>query len=346
MALADDIFYGYVKWVLVSKRVTWLELACASICWSTILVCYLEEPFGHLMLEEVSVASARTKVRGNLFSFAMPWEDIEANCHIVMTGAANSSAGNKRGLQRIKRKCSQVPHDEVTLATLLNVHIVGGTTDLATHLEGATMRPAIVEELITALRSSGYPGYEEDGPNSADKVRERLTVMYKRPYGEEKFIPREIEVAMREAWRKQHGQVSLMQDKNATPSEPAGDVQTLYNTLRPLEIVAGRSSNSLSEAHNEHKSVFQRFKDMEVNTGSVMLDQHRPQYLGMTFLFSLPAAVGGIDIRGQDRWRRPSEEEVFLDPITSLVKPEQSFWPGFSAERQVAGTTVPIFAIT
>ena len=39
MALANDNFYGYVKWVLVSKRVTWLELACASICWSTILVC-------------------------------------------------------------------------------------------------------------------------------------------------------------------------------------------------------------------------------------------------------------------------------------------------------------------
>ena len=71
----------------------------------------------------------------------------------------------------------QVPHDEVALATLLNVHIVGGTTDLGIHLEGATMRPAIVEELIAALRCSGYPGYEEDGPNSADKVRERLTVM-------------------------------------------------------------------------------------------------------------------------------------------------------------------------
>ena len=192
MALANDNFYGYVKWVLVSKRVTWLELACASICWSTILVCYLEEPFGHLMLEEGSGACARTKVRGNRFSFAMPWEDIEANCHIVMTGAANSSAGNKRELKTINRKCSQVPHDEVTLATLLNVHIVGGTTDLATHLEGATMRPAIVEELTTALLSSGYPGYEEDGPNSADKVRERLTIMYKRPYGEEQLSPEKL----------------------------------------------------------------------------------------------------------------------------------------------------------
>ena len=28
------------------------------------------------MLEEMGGASARTQVRGNLFSFAMPWEDI------------------------------------------------------------------------------------------------------------------------------------------------------------------------------------------------------------------------------------------------------------------------------
>ena len=172
MALANDNFYGYVKWVLVSKRVTWLELACASICWSTIFGFYLEEPFGHLMLEEVTGACARTKVRGNLFSFAMPWEDIEANCHIVMTGARSSAARDTRDIKTITRQCAQVPHDEVTLATLLNVHIVGGTTDLAKHLEGATMRLAIVEELIGALPCSGYPGYEEEGPNSASRVGE------------------------------------------------------------------------------------------------------------------------------------------------------------------------------
>ena len=77
-----------------------------------------------------------------------------------------------------------------------------------------------------------------------------------------------------------------------------------------------------------------------------MLDQHRPQYIGMTFPFSLPAAVGGIDIRGQDRWRRPSEEEIFQHPITSLAKEEHNFWPGFSSERQVAGAIVRNFDIT
>ena len=75
MSLANDHYYGYVNAYIVRHQVTWLECAAASLCWSTIIVCYLEEPYGHLMMESMEGAQARTKVRGNLFSFAMPWED-------------------------------------------------------------------------------------------------------------------------------------------------------------------------------------------------------------------------------------------------------------------------------
>ena len=85
MALANDNYYGYIKFLLLSKQVTWLEKACASLCWSTILVSYLEEPYGHLMLESMEGPQARTKVRGNPFSFSMPWKDIEARCKEVLS---------------------------------------------------------------------------------------------------------------------------------------------------------------------------------------------------------------------------------------------------------------------
>ena len=71
MALANDNFYGYIDWVLATQQATWLECAAASLCWSTILVYYLEEPYGHLMLEPMEGAQARTQCRGNLFSFSM-----------------------------------------------------------------------------------------------------------------------------------------------------------------------------------------------------------------------------------------------------------------------------------
>ncbi len=60
-----------------------------------------------------------------------------------------------------------------------------------------------------------------------------------------------------------------------------------------------------------------QYQNLEVQTGSVMMDQFRPQYLGMAFPDTLPAAVGGYDMLGQPKWRRPDRaqvEERALDP--------------------------------
>ena len=120
--------------------------------------------------------------------------------------------------------------------------------------------------------------------------------MYEEPYREDKFVPREIEAAIRAAWQERKGKASLIYDKNATPAEPASSVQDLCATLRPLEIVAERSSQSMTEAHNEYGSVFQRFETLDIQTGSTMLQQFRPQYISMAHPYTWPAAVGGVDI--------------------------------------------------
>jgi hypothetical protein len=346
MALGNDNYYGYVQWLLVTEQVTWLECAAASLCWSTILVYYLEEPYGHLMLENVSGASARTQVRGNLFSFAMPWEDIEHCCAIVTTAAEHTREHRAAEVEQHWRKRHQVPHDEATLATLLNVHIVGGSVDLSTHLEGATMRPSIVEKLIALLRLSGYPGYEENGANSADRVRHRIETQYERPYGTAKFIPRAVERAISAAREERAGRGSLIFDKNATPAEPATSVQKLSATLRPLEIVAERSSQSMSEAHNEYGTVFQKYQTLDIQTGSAMLTQFRPQYIGMAHPFTWPAAVGGVDVPGQDRWRRPDLSDG-PEILAHLPYAERTrFWPGLESAHIAGGAKVRIFDLT
>ena len=67
-----------------------------------------------------------------------------------------------------------VPLSEDTLATLVQVHIIGGSKDLAKHLPGATMRANTVLELIELLRESGYVGYEETGLSCKERVRNRM----------------------------------------------------------------------------------------------------------------------------------------------------------------------------
>ena len=52
MALSNDNFYGYAAKLLFTKQIWWLECAASSLVWTTIMVYYLEAPYGHLMLEK------------------------------------------------------------------------------------------------------------------------------------------------------------------------------------------------------------------------------------------------------------------------------------------------------
>ena len=117
------------------------------------MVYYLEAPYGHLMLEQMEGTQARTTARGNLFSFELPWEDVSARCKEADTAwyAAATAA---------KRSCA-LPHDEDVLATLVNVHIVGGSAEAVAELDGAAMRTEVVLALISELRESGYPDTAE-----------------------------------------------------------------------------------------------------------------------------------------------------------------------------------------
>ena len=84
MALCNDNFWGYTSDIIFKYKVRWLEAAIVQTCWTTMMVCYVEGDFGHLMGEELHQQKYRTKVRGTAHSFALPWEEIvaelERNC--------------------------------------------------------------------------------------------------------------------------------------------------------------------------------------------------------------------------------------------------------------------------
>ena len=60
----------------------------------------------------------------------------------------------------------ELPRNENILASLVRACIRGGTKDLAAHLDGATMRPYVVLQLLKLVRSGGYPSYEDKGVNA------------------------------------------------------------------------------------------------------------------------------------------------------------------------------------
>ena len=76
MALANDSFYGYAPAIIYEWLVRWIEAAAACPAWTSMILLYLEADHEHLMREVMHKPQHRIGVRGNVYSFPMPWEDI------------------------------------------------------------------------------------------------------------------------------------------------------------------------------------------------------------------------------------------------------------------------------
>ena len=85
-ALANDNFYGFPEDTIVRYGVRWIELAAASPILNCIICYYVEGDRGHCMDEKVFQRKEGMNVRGNAYSFAMPWEAIAQKLSQVVEG--------------------------------------------------------------------------------------------------------------------------------------------------------------------------------------------------------------------------------------------------------------------
>ena len=157
----------------------------------------------------------------------------------------------------------RLPHSEETRALLVNVHIRGGSKNLAMHLSGLTLRVNVIQELIFILRRSGYPGYEVNGVNAPDKVAQRLKERHLDVYVQASFIPAAVSRAINVQERTK---LSIIQDKVATPAEPANSIQERDKTVRLHHIVAERSVHSQANVHENYKQTFAKHSAIDIQT--------------------------------------------------------------------------------
>jgi hypothetical protein len=80
---------------------------------------------------------------------------------------------------------------------------------------------------------------------------------------------------------------------------------------------------------------------MDMQTGSTMLDQFQPQYIGLAHPFTLPIAVGGPDIDGKERWRRPAAKDILAE-TRAQRRPDGTG----STERDAEAAYVKLYDIT
>ena len=67
--------------------------------------------------------------------------------------------------------------------------------------------------------------------------------------------------------------------------------------------------------HEKYREIFAKYGTIPIETGTKMLEQFKPWYIGMAHPFTLPMAVGGYDVPHMERWRRPEDDEVQRKPL-------------------------------
>ena len=78
-ALCNDNYISYQHRFIVHNRVTWLEATIACPIFAGLITYYIEgdaHQRGHLMEEAIGTPQRAYAVRGNCFSFLLPWDKV------------------------------------------------------------------------------------------------------------------------------------------------------------------------------------------------------------------------------------------------------------------------------
>ncbi len=243
--LANDNFYGYVEELLLKYRVRWIECAAASPVLTCLISYYVEGDRGHLMDEHMFQRTDPLVVRGNCFSFQMPWEKIVEKLHAII----EDDDGWKT-----------LPHDEMILSRMVLFNLrIGNVADLAKWLPAARLRPHVVLKMMCSLVDRRYPLCSQS--RVAQQIKEKLRQQVEAKYPEREghlreeerqgYIPDKVLEAIRTAMRDPPGAPTKgVRQKNATPAEAPADMDAVIETLRPSVLLPDRDGNLIEPRDN------------------------------------------------------------------------------------------------
>ena len=141
-ALANDNFWGYVTSIIYKYRVRWIEATAACPVFTALITYYVEGDRGHLLNAEQHRPQRAYAVRGNVYSFHMPWEYIF----------------KKLGKVLEDEEVESLPHSPQMLASVVLFSLrIGDVVDLNKWLPQAKLRPHVVLKLLFALVDNKYP---------------------------------------------------------------------------------------------------------------------------------------------------------------------------------------------
>ena len=282
------------------------------------LLPYLGQLWSSLLDEHAFQRKDALNVRGNAWSFPLPWDGIASKLKQVVDGEV---------------LWDELPYSGAHLAkTVLFSLRIGNVTDLEKWLPAARLRPHVVLKLLFNLVDRKYPFNGKD--RNIQRIKQELQARLDSLFPEQEAdiseedrqgsIPPEVLKAIKAAMGDPEKQKNTgIQQKHATPADAPDNMDVILESLRPNIVNNDRDSMQLEDPNRKAKHALRAFASrhpavLKVCTGTELVDQWNWNFLPLAFPYSLPRVVGGADYPLAKRVRRDSAAAV-LDPWDHLV---------------------------
>ena len=341
MALANDNIIGYTCETILKYKVSWIEAAAAQPAWTTMMCFYIEGDRGHLLEETMYKSSFMSVVRGNVFSYHMPWEKI-------IDSLNRSTSDNKLAL---------LPHEPEHLAHMVQLHLKIGNVDMAKHIKEIKVRAHVVLALGYELIKAGHAAYIKTcnseklehfsaRMHAAQKaLKRRVQKRYPTlgtPEDIDGVVPPAVLRKIEEVQTAQRQGKPLMQDKHATPAEGASPLDEVFQGLRPQSLIEERTSDAGMDAAAQRTEILRQYTPLDVKVDAQYVSQFHCLYPSQVFPFTFPYMVGGPEhfSRNEDSRRSftypvtgPFYEQFELTALPECAKVPSRLWTAGVARR-------------
>ena len=309
--MTNDNFFGYPTDIIYKYKVRWIECAAACPFFTSLINYYVEGDKGHLLNEKMHRGRHPVAVRGNVYSFHMPWEEIM--CKMAeATGIPDLD-------KALSKTFENLPHPPEALAQMVLFSVnIGDVAELDEWLPVARLRPHVVLKLMFFLVDShfGHGSNLHAGLKMKATLEKQLRERYPETEAhlqeEERqgVIPPAIEEAIRrnmKQMRKDKEPQSGIFQKHATPAGASGSPNVLFEELRPDSLFADRRSEDIVKAGVPKTLALGKHYKMKVNTNNTFVDQWNSAYVSKAFPFSIPRPVSGADFPNRPANRRKGD---------------------------------------
>jgi len=335
-ALCNDNYIGYLHSFFIEARVTWIEATIACPIFTGLITYYIEgapDERHHLMKEIVAKPQRAYGIRGNLFSFLLPWERIHEEIEKTV----------ERG------DLSEWPLAPDKLQQLIRVRLVKGPEELLNKFSELKVRAAVVLKVAKIYISchmqalQDRPGirliHQREGRATMQASLEahaerRIQQFYPRdkyPDTEGAVIPElQAMVAAQQEFDASHTAESAFEDKQATMPDVTEKAEDCFRCSRPTCVLGEGTTEQGLPDDVVLNYTFGAIADMKVTMKHDFEDQFVSRYMSLVFPWALPHTCGGPEYPGlftdwsalrqcgatalehgiQQRWRRLAGEAV------------------------------------